>query len=76
LTISGGTLSLDFKLRPTLLLSALASAEKTSYGTLVRRDRSKIYGFSFSQQRTPHWGWRTSFTRQQRNSNVVGQNYR
>jgi len=72
----GGTVNLDFRLRPTLLLSAVASAEKTAYDTLARRDRSTIYGVTLSQQRSTHWGWRTSFSHQDRKSNVAGQGYR
>jgi len=75
-TTRGGTLNLDYRLNSTLLLSAGANTEKTVYDALARRDRSTTYDISLSQQLTPHWGWRSSFTHQRRSSNVADQSYR
>ena len=72
----GGNLSIDYRLRPTLTLSAFAIQENTKYQTLARRDNTISYGLNLTEQWTPHWSWRASLSRQRRNSNSLDQSYR
>lgn len=72
----GGSLSATYRLRPTMMLSAFAAGERLTYQTLNRTDRTVRFGLDLTNQVTPHWSWHASVTRQRRNSNAVGQNYR
>ena len=72
----GGGISLDYRLRPTLTLSAFAAGEKLTYDTLARRDRTVNYGLSLTQQWTPRWSWRVSLIHQQRSSTAPDQGFR
>lgn len=74
-TTRGASIALDYRLRPTLTLSAIASGERLNYDRLERRDTTIHYGLDLSQQRTPHWGWRLSLLRQQRHSDEPGQGF-
>jgi hypothetical protein len=72
----GGNFSIDYRLRPTLTLSAFAIQQTTKYQTLDRRDNTTSYGLNLTEQWTPHWSWRASVSRQRRNSNSPDQSYR
>lgn len=71
----GGSLGIDYRLRPQLLLSAFANEETLNYQFLDRRDKRTAYGLSLSGQRTPHWGWRLSFAHQQQSSTDATQTF-
>ena len=71
----GLTVGLDYKLRPTLTLSAYGTGERLRYKTLDRLDRTTSYEVALVDQRTPHWSWRVSFLHQQRHSDAVDQGF-
>lgn len=75
-TNRGGGVSLAYRLRPTLALSAFAEGERRVYSDLDRRDTTIRFGLDLSKQQTPHWNWHASVIQQRRNSNAVAQNYR
>ncbi|OOG50994.1 outer membrane beta-barrel protein [Rhodanobacter sp. C01] len=72
----GGNFAIDYRLRPTLTLTAFANQQTTKYQTLDRRDNTVNYGLNLTEQWTPHWSWRASVSRQRRNSNSLDQSYR
>ena len=74
-TARGGGLGLDYNLRPTLTLSTYVHAERLSYQTLDRRDRSLGYDVSLIRQVNAHWSWRVSFDHQQRSSSAPNQGF-
>lgn len=71
----GGSVTLSYRLRPTLTLSAFAAGEKLAYQGLDRTDRTIRYGLDLSRQQTSHWSWHASLTRQHRDSNAAEQSY-
>lgn len=71
----GGNLAVDFRLRPTLTLSAFAEDETLRYHTLNRRDRTLIAGIGLTDQWTRHWSWRVSLLHQRRSSDVADQGF-
>ena len=71
----GGSVTVAYRLRPTITLSAFGDAEKLDYQSLDRTDKTYRYGLDFADQRTQHWSWHVSFTRQTRNSDAIGQSY-
>lgn len=75
-TQRGGSLGLDFNLRPTLTLAAYAHAERLTYQTLDRQDRSSGYSLSLIRQVNAHWSWRVSALHQQRSSTAPDQAFR
>lgn len=75
-TQRGGSLGLDYNLRPTLTLSAYAHAERLTYQTLDRQDRSSGYSLSLIRQVNAHWSWRVSALHQQRSSTAPDQAFR
>lgn len=74
-TQRGGTLNLDYRLRPTLTLSAFANAERLVYNNLSRRDNTYNYGIDLSQQWTPHWSWRASLLHQRTSSTALNASF-
>ncbi len=74
-TERGGAFSLDYKLRPTLFLTAFLNADHIEYHTIDRTDKDYRFGAALSHQFTQQWSWRASYTRQIRNSNVANQSY-
>ena len=74
-TARGGSLGLDYNLRPTLTLSTYVRAERLSYQTLARRDRSLGYDLSLIRQVNEHWSWRVAFGHQQRSSSAPNQGF-
>lgn len=72
----GGTVSIGYRLRPTLSLSLFADGERMAYQSFERRDTTIRYGIAVSRQWTTHWGWNVSFQHQRRNSDAIGQSYR
>jgi hypothetical protein len=75
-TNRGGSVSLAYRLRPTLTLSGFAEGERRIYSDLDRRDTTIRFGLDLNKQQTPHWNWHASVIRQRRNSDAVAQNYR
>jgi len=71
----GGNASIDYRLRPTLILSGFATGERLTYQTLDRLDKTYRYGLDLSEQWTPHWSWHVAVSRQLRTSDAVGQSY-
>ncbi|RAO77919.1 outer membrane beta-barrel protein [Dyella jiangningensis] len=74
-TERNGAFSLDYKLRPTLLLSTFLNVDHTEYHSIDRTDKDYRFGAALSHQLTDKWSWRVSYTRQLRNSTVAGQSY-
>lgn len=68
-------LNLQYRLRPSLTLSGFADAEKLTYSTLTRTDKTYRYGIDLMQQFAQHWSWRAAITHQRRDSDAVGQSY-
>lgn len=71
----GGTFTVDYRLRPTVTVSTFASAQRLTYENLDRTDKTYEYGVDLTNQWTPHWSTRLSFTRQSRQSDAAGQSY-
>jgi hypothetical protein len=74
-TTRGASIDINYRLRPTLTLTAVAAGERLDYARLARRDTTINYGLDLVDQRTPHWSWRASLLRQQRRSDQPGQSY-
>jgi hypothetical protein len=72
----GGSFVLSYRLRPAATVSFFATGEKLSYDTLSRTDKTWRYGLDFQHIMSPHWSWRTTLTREKRDSNAPGQSYR
>jgi hypothetical protein len=72
----GANVAIDYRLRPTMTLSAFASGEQLKYHTLSRRDKTVTYGLELADQWTQHWSWRAALTQQRRTSNVPDQGFR
>ncbi len=72
----GGSISVGYRLRPTLTLTAFADGERLTYDTLDRRDKTIRFGVDLSRQWTSHWSWHASVSRQRRDSNAAQQSYR
>lgn len=72
----GGNVAIDYRLRPTMTLSAFASGEQLKYHSLSRRDKTLTYGLELADQWTQHWSWRAALTQQRRTSNVPDQGFR
>jgi hypothetical protein len=71
----GGSVGVDYKLQPELVLSAYGNQETLTYQSIDRRDKRTAYGLSLSGNRTVHWGWRVSLTHQQQSSTDATQVY-
>lgn len=67
--------NLQYRLRPTLTLSGFADAEKLTYSTLNRTDKTYRYGIDLTDQFAQHWSWRAAITHQRRDSSAIGQSY-
>ena len=75
-TSRGGSVGIDYRLRPTLTLSGYYETDRRTYQTLDRRDRTNQYLVTLIRQVNRHWSWRTSFSQQHRSSNAAGQDFR
>jgi len=71
----GGTINADYRLRPNTTLTAFVNAEKLTYTSLERTDKTYRYGLDLGHQWTPHWSWHVSYIRQVRNSSALAQSY-
>lgn len=71
----GGSVTLSYRLRPTLTLSTFVTGERLVYQGLDRTDRTFRYGLDLSRRQTSHWSWHASLIRQHRDSNAVEQSY-
>ncbi|WP_243049129.1 outer membrane beta-barrel protein [Dyella sp. RRB7] len=74
-TDKGVGTTVDYKLTPTMTVSAFATGGRLDYETINRHDKAYRYGTAFSQQLTSHWSWSASFVRQIQASDAVGQSY-
>lgn len=75
-TSRGGSIGIDYALRPTLTLSSYVETDRRTYQTLGRRDRTNQYLVSLVRQVNRHWSWRASLSQQHRSSNTAGQDFR
>ncbi|HUA82015.1 MAG TPA: outer membrane beta-barrel protein [Dyella sp.] len=71
----GGTISLDYRLSPNTALTGFVNAERLTYTSFVRTDKTYRYGADLGHQMTPHWSWHVSYIRQVRDSTAAGQSY-
>ena len=71
----GGTVSLDYHVRPRTTLTGFVNAQRETYESLARTDKTYRYGVDLGHQWTPHWSWHVSYIRQLRNSNALAQSY-
>jgi len=71
----GGTISADYRIRPNTTLTGFINAERLTYTSLLRTDKTYRYGVDVGHQWTPHWSWHVSYIRQLRNSNAADQSY-
>jgi hypothetical protein len=71
----GGTVSLDYHLRPRTTLTGFLNVERETYESLTRTDTTYRYGADLGHQWTPHWSWHVSYIRQLRNSTALAQSY-
>lgn len=71
----GGTVSLSYHLRPRTTLTAFVNAQKLTYVSLDRTDKTYRYGVDLGHQWTPHWSWHVSYIRQLRSSTALAQSY-
>lgn len=70
-----GAASADYRLRPTLVLSAFANVDRYKYTDIDRTDKTYRFGAALSHQFTQHWSWRLAYTREIRHSTVPDQSY-
>lgn len=70
-----GAISVDYRLRPTLLASFFANADHYKYTSIDRTDKTYRYGVALSHQFAQHWSWRLAYAREIRRSTVVDQSY-
>jgi hypothetical protein len=71
----GGTVSLDYHLRPRTTLTGFVNVERQTYESLSRTDTTYRYGADLGHQWTPHWSWHVSYIRQLRSSTAIAQSY-
>lgn len=71
----GGTIEANFHLRPHTSLAAFVNAERLTYTSLQRTDKTYRYGVDLGHQWAPHWTWHVSYIRQLRSSNAADQSY-
>ncbi|HET6432968.1 outer membrane beta-barrel protein [Dyella sp.] len=74
-TARGGSVGIDYRLQPTLTLSAYYETERRTYQTLDRKDRTRQVLLTLTRQVNAHWSWRTSLSQQTRSSNAVGRGF-
>ncbi|WP_157956650.1 outer membrane beta-barrel protein [Dyella sp. C11] len=67
--------SVEYKLRPTLLLTTFGDFEHIDYSFIDRTDKTYRYGAALSHEFTQHWSWRVSYQRQLRHSTADDQSY-
>lgn len=75
-TSRGGSAGIDYRLSPTLTLSAYYENDRRTYQALDRHDRTKQYLLAVARKVNMHWSWRASFSHQNRRSDGVGQGFR
>ncbi len=71
----GGYFQIDYRLRPLLTLSFLASFENHKFKDLSRNDDDFTANLALTDQITRHWSWRVELQHRNRRSSVVGQRY-
>jgi hypothetical protein len=72
----GASISLEYRLQPTLTLSVFGSGDRLTYETLDRVDKTYRFGVDLSRRFSSHWSAHVSFARQLRNSDAVAQSYK
>lgn len=70
------SIGVSYRVTPTTTLSGFATAERLTYDTLHRHDRTVRLGLDLGQQWNPHWSWHVSVARDRRTSDAAGQSYR
>ncbi|WP_162349312.1 hypothetical protein [Pseudoxanthomonas gei] len=72
----GGYASVSYRLRPRLVVQAAASLEDRKFEAPVRRYREKTAGIALENRFTAHWFGRLELQRRERNSAIIGQDYK
>ncbi|MGF6709364.1 hypothetical protein QFZ41_000328 [Luteibacter sp. W1I16] len=75
-TDKGISVGVGYRIRPTLTLTGYASGSRLKYDSLERNDTTVRLGLDLGQQWNRHWSWHVSVSRERRNSDAVGQDYR
>jgi hypothetical protein len=75
-TDKGISVGVGYRIRPTLTLTGYASGSRLKYDSLERNDTTVRLGVDLGQQWNRHWSWHVSVSRERRNSDAVGQDYR
>ncbi|WP_448097357.1 outer membrane beta-barrel protein [Luteibacter yeojuensis] len=75
-TDKGISVGVGYRIRPTLTLTGYASGSRLKYDSLERNDTTVRMGLDLGQQWNRHWSWHVSVSRERRNSDAVGQDYR
>jgi len=71
----GARLALDYRLRPRLTLSLLASAENREYVGIARQDKDRLASIGLANRFTRHWTGRIDLQRRERDSSADGRSY-
>lgn len=71
----GGSVGLNYRLRPRLSLAAFANTESRRYESLMRTDRNSNFGVTLTNQQTEHWSWNVMLTRHLRSSTAADASY-
>ncbi len=71
----GGDFSVGYRLSPRVALSGFANTESLRYQSIARTDRTSNFGVAMTDQRTAHWSWLISLTRNLRSSTALGASY-
>ncbi|MDQ0007982.1 hypothetical protein J2T07_000141 [Luteibacter jiangsuensis] len=75
-TDKGVSIGVGYRIRPTLTLTGYATGSRLTYDSLERKDTTVRLGLDLGQQVNRHWSWHVSVSRERRNSDAVGQDYR
>jgi hypothetical protein len=67
----GGTISFGYRLQPSLMLRASASADRTEYDAPAsRRENNRLYTLGLAKQWSRHWSSTLSLSRYRRTSSI------
>lgn len=71
----GGSLELDYRLRPRTTLSLVAARQNRRYLDIAREDTDFLASVGFVERVTRHWSWRVDLQHRRRDSSMEGQAY-
>lgn len=71
----GGSISIDYRLRPRLTLVAFAAAEHREYVDIARTDKDLSASIGLTNRFTRHWNGRIDVQRRERDSTESGRSY-